>query len=262
MTNNSDFETLQDLNELIEKLKISEAEARKESDRQLRIIDTLINAIPDIILFVGEDHKIIWGNDAAAARISSLPRFLPGLPCYSIFHEDSPCQHCPVDIVLKSQMNYKIDVEHKGEFYEIYSAPVQPNGTLGIICIARNISHRKRNAEILRKAFLRANGLSNASNQGIVIHRDNQVLVTNRAFEDMTGYREYEVQEDFDIMWKILAPEFRDMVRKRIENENTEPYRAEYITKDGNRIMVKVTPKEMEYNSHGLCRVAIIERTD
>jgi PAS domain S-box-containing protein len=74
-------------------LKESEAEYRKLSQE----FHTLLDAIPDSLLLVSREMKVLWANRGAASQLGLEASVLTGEFCYSLWHSSSePCPDCHV----------------------------------------------------------------------------------------------------------------------------------------------------------------------
>lgn len=253
------FEKLDELSESITELQIvSDAVERKHRHRA-QIMKAIFAAMPDSVVYIDQDYKIIWANEAAARRVSVTPEGIEGQKCYDLRGREHLCEDCPARKAMETGTPQQIELTHGDNTYTVSTAPVDVNGYHGAICISRDITHRKRNAEMLRQEYLRAEAFCKVGTEGIVIHREGKVVAVNRVFVEMMGYTEEDFHADPELGWKIIAPEFRDKVKTMIKDEVFEPYMVEYVTKHHGRIPMYVKPDTLDYgNGIGLCRVAII----
>ncbi len=258
------FTELDNLSESITELQLKNEEIEARNRHQNNILKATLEAIPSIILYLDKDLKIIWANPAAAASVSNTPDGLIGQSCYTAMGWKDECKWCPARAALRFGYSQSYDVTRGERTLEVSAEPVRNNGHSGVIVVSRDVSHRKRNADMVRQLYIRAQALCTASTEGIVIHRDGEVLIANRAFTELVGYSEAELQNGTNkpveerLMYKIIAPEYRELVREKMRNNDFKPYRAEYITRSDDRIDVYVRPGKIEYNGEGLCRVAIV----
>ncbi len=99
--------------------------------------------------------------------------------------------------------------------------------------------------------------LSNSGNEGIAVCRDGVLIATNKCFQDMLGYTEEELARD-NLMYRVLHPDYREEVVRRIETGDLSSYKCVYKHKMGYYFPVHVKPKEVEFNGKGICRAAIV----
>ena len=258
------FTELDDLSASITELQLKNEEMEACNRHQNELLRATLEAMPSIIMYLDKELKIIWANPAAARSASMTPEGLVGQACYTAMGWKEVCEYCPARAALRLNSSQAQDITRGERTFEVSAEPVRNNGHSGVITVHRDVSHRVRNTDMVRQLFLRAQTLCNASSEGVVVHRGGEVLIVNRAFEDMVGYSEVELQSDRNLlveerlMYKIIAPEYREMVREKMSRKDFEPYKVEYITKSGDRIAMNVRPGEIEYNGEGLCRVALV----
>lgn len=258
------FTELQNLSESITELQIKNEEIEALNRHQNEILRATLEAMPSIILYLDPNLKIVWANPAAARSASMIPKGLIGQTCFAAMGWKDECEYCPARVALKLNRSQAQEISRDERTFEVSAEPVRDNGHSGVIVVCRDVSHRVRNTEMVRQLFQRAQALCNASSEGIIIHRDGKVLVVNKAFEDMIGYSEVDLMSDKSLpvqdrfMYKIIAPEYREMVRERMCHNDFRPYKTEYITRSGKKIAVYVRPRQIEYNGEGLCRVALV----
>ena len=270
MANNGDvmtenrFAELDELSASITELQLKNEEVEARSRQQNELLRATLEAIPSIILYLDKNLKIIWANPAAAESASMTPDGLVGQACHLAMGWKDECKWCPARAALRSSYPHSYDITRGERTLEVSAEPVRNNGHSGVIVVSRDVSHRKRNADMVRQLYIRAQALCTASTEGIVIHRDGEVLIANRAFTELVGYSEIELQGGTNkpveerLMYKIIAPEYREMIREKIRNNDFKPYKAEYITRSDDRIDVYVRPGKIEYNGEGFCRVALV----
>lgn len=109
----------------------------------------------------------------------------------------------------------------------------------------------------LKKSEYRYKALSEAGVECIAIARDGVLLAVNKAFEKLLGYTEKELSQN-NLMYRVILPEYREEVVRRIESKDMTPYRCVYQCKDGSNIRVFVRPKMVKFNGKGLCRAAVV----
>jgi len=133
---------------------------RKRAEKALRASETekksILNAMPDIVLFQDTNLSIQWGNEAAGRSVDKAQEELVGCFCYELWHGRSePCEGCPLLIALETGSSAKSIMTTPDErWWEIAGEPVcdMDGKVVGAIEIARDITEKKKLEARLQRA--------------------------------------------------------------------------------------------------------------
>lgn len=80
---------------------------KKQAEENLRQItqqfETLLDGIPDALLLISPEYRIVWANRGAARHMRLREQDLPGRYCFQFWHNnDQPCEICPVGACFAS----------------------------------------------------------------------------------------------------------------------------------------------------------------
>jgi PAS domain S-box-containing protein len=107
----------------------------------------LLDAVSDSLMLVDTDMKILWTNQAAAARIDQEPEQMIGHTCYGLIKpSDIQCDACAVERTLTNRRNQNSIVTlENGETWDNRTFPLRDeNGKIiKIIIMKRNITEQK-----------------------------------------------------------------------------------------------------------------------
>jgi two-component system, cell cycle sensor histidine kinase and response regulator CckA len=154
-------------------LKRSEAEFCRLSQE----FNGLLDAIPDSLMLLDRELKVLWVNRVAADNIGAAAEGLAGRHCYSLWcGRDSPCESCPVLLCFESGSPQDVTVtKPDGRTWEIRAVPLlDGEGTVAnVIELKRDISaHRK-----LEMMYLHAQKMESIGTlAGGVAHDFNNIL--------------------------------------------------------------------------------------
>ena len=115
------------------------------------------NAVPDLIMILDKDQRIVRANKAMADRLGSTPEELQGLSCYKAVHgtKGQPLS-CPYTRLLADGLEHKAEVIEErlgGQFLISVSPLLGKDGVLiGGVHVAHNITPLKRANKALQKA--------------------------------------------------------------------------------------------------------------
>lgn len=108
----------------------------------------LLDAVSDNLMLVDTDMKILWTNQAAAARLDQEPEQMIDHTCYELIKpSDKQCDACGVERTLTNRRNQSsIITLENGETWDNRTFPLRDeNGEIiKIIIMKRNITEQKR----------------------------------------------------------------------------------------------------------------------
>jgi len=190
--------------------------SREMYKRLSQEFNTLLDAIPDNLILLSPDLKIVWLNKAAASGFGRHASELTSKYCYklccSIF---TPCENCPA---LKSfQSGKEEDVQittAEGKVWDIRAFPVRDrSGVKNVIEIARDITGRIRmeqEAKMMQTRLIHANKMTSLGTlvSGVVheINNPNSYILSNaQLFSDIWKdvvkilSKQYRGKQDFQL---------------------------------------------------------------
>jgi PAS domain S-box-containing protein len=142
ITNEQLMEEVNERKIAVEALQKSENEYRNLSQQ----FNTLLDGIPDNLVLLSHDLKIMWANKAAAKVFGKKVSELKGLYCYgiccSIF---SPCENCPTSKSFLSGKEENAEIQTSdGRVWDIRAFPIKDkSGTVkSVIELAGDITEK------------------------------------------------------------------------------------------------------------------------
>jgi PAS domain S-box-containing protein len=134
---------------------------RKKIEAQIirakREWELTFDAVPDLIMIIDREHRILRANRATGERLGVKLDQLVGLNCYRAFHgTEEPPAFCPHRQLLANGFEHTAEVHEDrlgGDFLVSVSPLRDPDGTItGSVHVARDITERKRAEEALKSA--------------------------------------------------------------------------------------------------------------
>src|ERR671917_396147 len=123
-----------------------------------------------------------------------------------------------------------------------------------------DITEQKRTEEEFRKSEKRFKVLAQEVVERIVLSENGTIIDANRSVTEMFGYRLEElIGKD---AFELTPPEYRDMVMRRISDEDTRPYESMGLKKDGTRFPIEIRPRHLPYSGRRIRVTSVIDLTE
>src|ERR687895_118699 len=123
-----------------------------------------------------------------------------------------------------------------------------------------DITEQKRTEEELRQSEERFKVLSQEVVEGIVLSENGRIIDANRSVTEMFGYGLEELIGKNAI--ELTSPEYREMVRQRIFDEDTRHYESRGLKKDGTSFPVEIRPRHLPYSGRRIRVTSVIDLTE
>jgi PAS domain S-box-containing protein len=123
-----------------------------------------------------------------------------------------------------------------------------------------DITELKQTEEELRQSEKRFKMLSQEVVEGIILSENGRIIDANRSLTEMFGYRLEELigKDAID----LTSPEYREMVRQRISDEDTRHYESMGLKKDGTIFPVEIRPRHLPYSGRRIRVTSVIDLTE
>jgi PAS domain S-box-containing protein len=135
------------------------------------------------------------------------------------------------------------------------------------IAVAEDIGRRKqieeerqRTQEQLRQSEERFKVLAQEVVEGIILSENGKVIDANRSVTEMFAYDLGELVGKDAI--ELTAPEYREMVRRRISDEDARPYESRGLKRDGTTFPIEIRPSHLPYSGRRIRVTSVIDLTE
>ncbi|MDQ3182177.1 MAG: PAS domain S-box protein, partial [Actinomycetota bacterium] len=119
---------------------------------------------------------------------------------------------------------------------------------------------RQRTQEQLRQSEERFKVLAQEVVEGIVLSENGRIIDANRSLTEMFGYDLGELVGKDAIV--LTPPEHREMVRRRISDEDTRPYESMGLKRDGTVFPIEIRPRHLPYSGRRIRVTSVIDLTE
>ncbi len=205
------------------------------------------DAIPDMVMVLDTQHRILRANKAMADALGMTERDLIGGHCFELVHgETAPPSFCPHSQLLADGEEHSAEVVERllGATLDVRVSPIRSHDgqVRGSVHVARDITGRKRSEEAMREREEFLSSIVENIPDMIFIKdaKELRFVRFNNAGERLLGYRRDDLigKNDYDFFPKEQADFFtkKDMevlASGRIHDIPEEPIN----TKTGRRIL-------------------------
>ncbi len=198
-----------------------------EADRNKRLLEAMLDGIPDIVGLQLPDHTIVRYNKAGYEILGLRPEEIQGRRCYEIIGRSSPCELCATTqaVLSKKQETVERYVPELGRFMECTSNPVlDENGEIELIIeVLHDITEQKKAEKALLESKQKFKSLFMNMIEGSALHE--LIYSEDGKPED---YRIIEINASYE---RVLGVRWKDTIGKtgrEIYGAGDPPYLEEY----------------------------------
>lgn len=175
-------EFLDEINRLTTENYKLKMESKDES-----LLLSILNSLPDNVVMVDNNLKIMWANNIAMKNNSVSI----GSHCYCEYQKnDIPCKDCPCVLAIKSgnieksvvKLNLEEDVE---KYWEVYGIPLKDDSqnVTGVVEVSRDVTDRVMSEQKLKE---NSEAIQKAKNEAEVANRAKTNFLANTSHEIRT----------------------------------------------------------------------------
>ena len=171
--------------------KMQQQVALKKSEREFRRLSQefngLLDAIPDSLMLLDRDLKVLWANRTAGALSGVATEEMVGRNCYTLgYQRTTPCEPCPVEQCFASGvLRDDIVPGPDGRIWDIRTVPLpdEQGNVAKVIELKRDITEQKK----LELQYLHAQKMESIGTlAGGVAHDFNNILTAIIGFGQIT----------------------------------------------------------------------------
>lgn len=173
-------------------------ETREELKQRTILLETVLNAIPDVIGIQDTDHRIIRYNEAGYQYLNMKPEETVGRRCYELIGRTVPCEICATREVYDTKRPATVNkyIPEMGNWLDVRAYPVlDENGDLlYVIEHLRDITKEKENRERLVESEEKFRSLVETTTDWIwEIDTEGKYVYSSPKVKDLLGYEPDEI---------------------------------------------------------------------
>ncbi len=152
--------------------------------------ETTFDAVPDLIMILDGQHRIVRANRAMAETLGTVPKDLEGKACHEVVHGmQAPPGFCPHAKLMLDGKEHMVDLfeERLSSFLSLSCSPLtnQDGQIIGSVHVARNITDRKRSEEALASTVAE---LQKSNSETKALLTSAKALLEHREFKKSARY--------------------------------------------------------------------------
>jgi len=198
---------------------------------------TILDSLPDLVVYQDKSHRILWANRAAADSVGLCREELMGRRCFEVWHaSEKPCDPCPIAAAMESKQIAGGSMNSAdGRAWVIHGVPVlNAEGQVrGAIEVCRDVTRERAAEEALRASEARYRTIFDLSPQLIaLLDIEGHIVDFNCRGQDWLGItREQAIgQSVFEL--SFFPEETRQVLRERwaqrLTGDLVVPYRVTF----------------------------------
>ena len=228
----------------------SEGKFRKLSQE----FNALLNAIPDTLVLLSPDMKVIWANQGAAAGLGKDLSELMGQSCYSLWHQRTTiCAGYPSEKSFQSgEIENKTILSPDGRLWDLRAVPIKDAGgkVISVIEVTRDITeHRKLEEQLQQSQKMEAVGTLT----GGIAHDFNNILTAIIGYGNILKMKLEQESPLMGYTDQILASAERAanltqslLAFSRKQVINPKPVNLNEITASVEKILLRIIGEDIE----------------
>lgn len=208
--------------------------------------NALLDAIPDNLILLSPDLKILWANKAFASHVGKKTSGITGQHCYNLCCRiDTPCRNCPVIVSFKSGKEETTRVMNsQGRIFNKRAFPIKDkSGEIkNVIEVTRDITakvHMEEEAKLVQSRLIHTNKMTSLGTlvSGVAheINNPNSFILNNtqvfaEIWEDAVKVLSDHYRRDKELhLAGIPFPEIKKIAPKLIYGINDGSLRIKHI---------------------------------
>ncbi|MBI2391915.1 MAG: PAS domain S-box protein [Deltaproteobacteria bacterium] len=221
--------------------------------------ELVLAQLPAAVYTTDRQLRLTAGAGAALASLGTSAQQLPGVTLAEFLHTDDP--ENPEIVRHRRALageSLSFDTAWLGRRLQVHLQPLRDatGEIIGVLGVTQDVTDLRRVEAAHAESNERFRQLAEASFEGIVLHAQGRILLSNRAFATMFGYGDPSIVVGKSIL-DFTHRDSREEVVRHVQVRSEEPYEIKALRQDGSWFHAELRSKNARYGDR-MVRVTAI----